>query len=243
MLIYFPSHSPTFPLSLNSTPTFPPYLSLQGETSCFACAPPLIVASGIDEKTLKRDGVCAASLPTTMGIVAGFLVQNTLKKLLQFGKVSHYLGYNAMDDFFPSMALKPNPRCDDGNCVKRQKEWEENERLKPQIQVVEEEEDKVTHEDNEWHIELVEDDDAAEEHIASSAASDDVGSAAVVDDDAADAAAAAAAPKPEAPELVDGLELAYDLPDVDVGGANWAEAVEKEEGKSLEELMAQMKQI
>lgn len=37
------------------------------------CAPPLVVASNIDEKTLKRDGVCAASLPTTMGIVAGFL--------------------------------------------------------------------------------------------------------------------------------------------------------------------------
>ena len=50
-----------------------------GDTACFACAPPLVVASGIDEKTLKRDGVCAASLPTTMGIVAGFLVQNTLK--------------------------------------------------------------------------------------------------------------------------------------------------------------------
>ena len=50
-----------------------------GETACFACAPPLVVASNIDEKTLKREGVCAASLPTTMGIVAGFLVQNTLK--------------------------------------------------------------------------------------------------------------------------------------------------------------------
>lgn len=45
----------------------------------FQCAPPLVVASNIDEKTLKREGVCAASLPTTMGIVAGFLVQNTLK--------------------------------------------------------------------------------------------------------------------------------------------------------------------
>lgn len=43
------------------------------------CAPPLVVASNIDEKTLKKDGVCAASLPTTMGVVAGFLVQNTLK--------------------------------------------------------------------------------------------------------------------------------------------------------------------
>merc|ERR1719354_672462 len=58
-----------------------------GETACFACAPPLIVASNIDEKTLKREGVCAASLPTTMGIVAGFLVQNTLEYLLKFGQV------------------------------------------------------------------------------------------------------------------------------------------------------------
>lgn len=45
----------------------------------FQCAPPLVVASKVDEKTLKRDGVCAASLPTTMGVVAGFLVQNVLK--------------------------------------------------------------------------------------------------------------------------------------------------------------------
>ena len=50
-----------------------------GESGCFACCPPLVVASNIDEKTLKREGVCAASLPTTMGIVAGFLVQNVLK--------------------------------------------------------------------------------------------------------------------------------------------------------------------
>ena len=58
-----------------------------GETACFGCAPPLVVASNIDEKTLKKDGVCAASLPTTMGIIAGFLVQNTLKYLLKFGQV------------------------------------------------------------------------------------------------------------------------------------------------------------
>ena len=45
----------------------------------FQCAPPLVVATNTDEKTLKREGVCAASLPTTMGIVAGLLVQNTLK--------------------------------------------------------------------------------------------------------------------------------------------------------------------
>ncbi|KHJ80760.1 hypothetical protein OESDEN_19561 [Oesophagostomum dentatum] len=50
-----------------------------GRTACFACVPPLVVASNIDERTLKREGVCAASLPTTMAVVAGFLVQNTLK--------------------------------------------------------------------------------------------------------------------------------------------------------------------
>eukprot|EP00879_Flechtneria_rotunda_P018515 GHRR01019428.1.p1 GENE.GHRR01019428.1~~GHRR01019428.1.p1 ORF type:complete len:122 (+),score=30.57 GHRR01019428.1:1622-1987(+) len=40
---------------------------LPGQTACFQCVPPLVVASGIDERTLKREGVCAASLPTTMG--------------------------------------------------------------------------------------------------------------------------------------------------------------------------------
>jgi ubiquitin-like modifier-activating enzyme 5 len=51
----------------------------QRRMSNHSSAPPLIMASNIDESTLKREGVCAASLPTTMGIVAGFLVQNTLK--------------------------------------------------------------------------------------------------------------------------------------------------------------------
>ncbi len=61
---------------------------IPGETACFACVPPLVVASGIDERTLKREGVCAASLPTTMGIIAGLLVQNSLKYLLGFGQAS-----------------------------------------------------------------------------------------------------------------------------------------------------------
>eukprot|EP00188_Purpureofilum_apyrenoidigerum_P002276 Plantae.Rhodophyta-Purpureofilum_apyrenoidigerum.ctg23946.p2 GENE.Plantae.Rhodophyta-Purpureofilum_apyrenoidigerum.ctg23946~~Plantae.Rhodophyta-Purpureofilum_apyrenoidigerum.ctg23946.p2 ORF type:complete len:102 (-),score=14.30 Plantae.Rhodophyta-Purpureofilum_apyrenoidigerum.ctg23946:38-343(-) len=65
-------------------------LLVPGKLACFSCAPPLIVASEIDERTLKRDGVCAASLPTTMGIVAGMLVQNTLKYLLSFGKVPEH---------------------------------------------------------------------------------------------------------------------------------------------------------
>jgi ubiquitin-like modifier-activating enzyme 5 len=74
-----------------------------GITACFQCAPPLIVASGIDERTLKREvrqvtrvktdahatnaqGVCAASLPTTMSMVAAMLVQNTLKYVPRYNR-------------------------------------------------------------------------------------------------------------------------------------------------------------
>jgi len=129
-----------------------------GESACFACAPPLVVASNIDEKTLKREGVCAASLPTTMGIVAGFLVQNTLKHLLKFGQVSHYLGYNAMLDFFPTMSMKPNQQCDEYFCKKRQEEFAAEVAARPAVveEVVVEEE--VVHEDNDWGISLVDED-------------------------------------------------------------------------------------
>lgn len=125
---------------------------IPGETACFACAPPLVVASNIDEKTLKKDGVCAASLPTTMGVVAGFLVQNTLKYLLKFGEVSNYLGYSALTDFFPKMELKPNPQCKDSNCRERQTEYA----AIPKPEKVEEvKEEGPLHEDNEWGICLV----------------------------------------------------------------------------------------
>ncbi|XP_017887465.1 ubiquitin-like modifier-activating enzyme 5 [Ceratina calcarata] len=130
---------------------------IPGETACFACAPPLVVAENIDEKTLKRDGVCAASLPTTMGIVAGFLVQNALKYLLNFGEVSYYLGYNAMQDFFPKMTLRPNPNCDDRYCKERQQEYES--KPKTEKKVEETVEDKPVHEDNEWGISLVDEED------------------------------------------------------------------------------------
>ncbi|XP_047520199.1 ubiquitin-like modifier-activating enzyme 5 [Pieris napi] len=133
-----------------------------GETACFACAPPLVVASKIDEKTLKREGVCAASLPTTMGIVAGFLVQNTLKFLLGFGNVSHYLGYSALTDFFPTMGLKPNPQCEDSYCRTRQTEV----KARPAtVEVATEvtEDEKPIHEENQWGISLVDENSPEEE--------------------------------------------------------------------------------
>lgn len=142
-------------------------LLIPGETACFACAPPLIVASGIDERTLKREGVCAASLPTTMGIVAGLLVQNTLKYLLQFGNVSKYLGYSALKDYFPTMEMRPNPQCSNQACLDRQKEYTEK---KPQRDVekaaaeaaraeLEASSSIPLHSDNVWDISVIEDDE------------------------------------------------------------------------------------
>ncbi|CAG0920585.1 unnamed protein product [Notodromas monacha] len=134
---------------------------IPGKTACFACLPPLVVASKIDERTLKKDGVCAASLPTTMGIVAGFLVQNSLKYLLNFGSVSDYVGYNALEDFFPKMSLKPNQQCDDSFCRQRQEEYQQRCQNDPTVtDVVSAETEAIVHEDNDWGICVVEDDSA-----------------------------------------------------------------------------------
>lgn len=186
-----------------------------GQFACFACAPPLVVASNIDEKTLKREGVCAASLPTTMGIVAGFLVQNTLKYLLKFGSVSHYLGYNAMDDFFPKYSMKPNPDCDEYHCLKNQKAFaaKEAERLKnlpPEPEVSDEPEN--LHEDNEWGICLEED-------------SPDVGGAT------------------EEANVGEGLRLAYERRVTVTAEEKAASDNEPSNEQSLEDLMAQMKNM
>ncbi|XP_022849757.1 ubiquitin-like modifier-activating enzyme 5 isoform X1 [Olea europaea var. sylvestris] len=139
-------------------------LLVPGETACFACAPPLVVASGIDERTLKREGVCAASLPTTMGVVAGLLVQNTLKYLLKFGHVTPYLGYNALKDYFPTMEMKPNPQCSNSACLERQKEYAlvkpaRDAATKAKMESEAPSETECLHEDNEWNISVVDDTD------------------------------------------------------------------------------------
>ncbi|XVE56577.1 hypothetical protein DITRI_Ditri04bG0022600 [Diplodiscus trichospermus] len=139
-------------------------LLIPGETACFACAPPLVVASGVDERTLKREGVCAASLPTTMGVVAGLLVQNTLKFLLKFGQVSPYLGYSSLKDFFPTMAMKPNPQCSNAACLERQKEYilakparDAAAKAKMEAEASAAAADVPLHVDNEYNISVVDD--------------------------------------------------------------------------------------
>ncbi|XP_078055447.1 ubiquitin-like modifier-activating enzyme 5 isoform X1 [Mustelus asterias] len=188
-------------------------LLVPGETACFACAPPLVVAANVDEKTLKREGVCAASLPTTMGVVAGLLVQNVLKYLLGFGSVSYYLGYNAMQDFFPTMTMKPNPSCDDRSCRLRQEEYKKKEVTQPKQQLVEETE-QIVHESNDWGIELVS--EISEEELK-----------------------AASGPVPDLPE---GITVAYTVPDKEEGTDTIGDTVQETE-QSLEELMAAMKSL
>lgn len=125
-------------------------LLIPGELACFACAPPLVVVDG-NEKALKREGVCAASLPTTMGITAGLLVQNTLKLLLRFGHVSHYLGYGALKDFFPTMTMRPNPACENAQCRERQREVAARPKKEETVAQTEAD-DAPLHEDNVWGL-------------------------------------------------------------------------------------------
>ncbi|CAL4123263.1 unnamed protein product [Meganyctiphanes norvegica] len=188
-----------------------------GETACFDCAPPLVVASGIDEKTLKKEGVCAASLPTTMGMVAGMLVQNVLKYLLKFGKVSYYLGYNALEDFFPTMIVRPNPQCEDNWCRKRQTEFAAREAAKPKEEKKEEvKEEEVVHEDNDWGICLVDEPSPTESK-----------------------------PSPSVQNvegLAQGIKVAYERP-APVADTQTDAAATETDSISLDDLMAQMKSL
>ena len=130
-----------------------------GVTACFSCAPPLVVVTGL-EASLKKEGVCVASLPTTSAIIAGLLVQNALKYLLRFGECTKVLAYNSIQDFFSSYTLKPNPSCSSKLCLQRQQEIiqssqtcvlnqifapvQESTQLLPEVST-----------ENEWEIEVV----------------------------------------------------------------------------------------
>jgi ubiquitin-like modifier-activating enzyme 5 len=128
-----------------------------GHSACFECAPPAIIASNGDEKNILRPGVCAASLPTTMSIIAGLLVQNALKYLLGFGTIGGCVGYEAMKDFFPVYQMRANPDCVSDACRTHQEHAalhaskDQGVSNEPCEQVTSEPE----HEENSWGIEVV----------------------------------------------------------------------------------------
>lgn len=70
--------------------------------------------------------------------------------MLGFGKISWYLGYNALSDFFPHMMIKPNPNCSDNFCLKQQEEFKSRVKEVPDNKNEELPEEQVTHEDNAW---------------------------------------------------------------------------------------------
>lgn len=192
---------------------------LPGRTACFECLPPLIVASGIDESTLKREGVCAASLPTTMGLVAAMLVQNTLKYLLGFGQVGYYLGYSAMKDFFPSDVMRPNPECSNAHC-RAQQAKPEHAGWQPMVWKAlghdGSENLVVEHTDNEWGIELGGDDGDAAGFSGTSSAET---------------------------ALASGLSFAYDQPTSAPAATDATPAEISSADVSLEDLMGQLKSL
>lgn len=134
-------------------------IMVPGQTGCFSCATPLAVVEN-NEDTIKREGVCAASLPTTMGITAGFMAQNALKLLLEFGDLAFCLSYNARMDFFQNYKILPNPECKDKECRKKQEEKKGKEgflekREKKMKEKENKEKIKVLHQENEWGIEVI----------------------------------------------------------------------------------------
>eukprot|EP00657_Telonema_sp_P-1_P005479 TRINITY_DN22858_c0_g1_i1.p2 TRINITY_DN22858_c0_g1~~TRINITY_DN22858_c0_g1_i1.p2 ORF type:complete len:161 (-),score=46.48 TRINITY_DN22858_c0_g1_i1:113-595(-) len=90
-----------------------------------------------------------------MGMTAGMLVQNVLKYLLGFGVVSAYLGYNAMDDFFPTMRLTPSQTCPNEHCIQLQKKyqgWDFESAVMPWKVNSGAACQQIVHEENDWGI-------------------------------------------------------------------------------------------
>lgn len=101
-----------------------------------------------------------------MAITAGCLVQNALKKLLQFGSVSNFVGYDAINDFFPRYTLRPNPECDNRHC----RQWavaragQRADDASASTSATATPQEPVVHEDGDvWGIEVVADPDGGDD--------------------------------------------------------------------------------
>ena len=91
-------------------------------------------------------------------------------------KVTRYLGYSSLTDFFPTMDIKPNPSCDNALCRNLQKGYQDRfnlpeavaARAEAQRKAAEEAQVDIAHEENEWQIEVVPEVDAhamTEQHL------------------------------------------------------------------------------
>ena len=91
-------------------------------------------------------------MPTTMGIIAGFLAQNFLKWVLNFGEVSYLLNYNALSNFLTDRELSPNPSCSDENCIKYKEKFKKNGKSR---KLIKKELRKKEQNENTWGIKIV----------------------------------------------------------------------------------------
>lgn len=89
-------------------------------------------------------------------------MQNALKKLLKFGKVANFVGYDALNDFFPSYTLRPNPECDNRHCraAAARRAAQADKPIEQEASVVA----PVVHEDgNDWGIEVEDEEEPSAE--------------------------------------------------------------------------------
>ena len=144
--------------------------------------------------------------------------------MLSFGDVAPYLGYIALREHFPQMALKPNPECTSYWCRKQQEAYakrraEELANAPPAPEP--EAEAPVVHETNEWGIELTGDDDG----------------------DGDDGVAGSSSGGAQQQQLTEGVQFAH------VSSSQLKPAVKKEDqvgdegGVDLSDLMAQLSAV
>ena len=81
--------------------------------------PPFSVS--MENVSIFEQGQNVCKIPSKRPKQLKIFLEILFRYLLKFGDVSYYLGYNALQDFFPSMAMKPNPQCDDNHCQRQQK--------------------------------------------------------------------------------------------------------------------------
>ncbi|KAI3717818.1 hypothetical protein L1987_69673 [Smallanthus sonchifolius] len=139
-------------------------LMIPGETACFACAPPLVVASGVDERVTEFVlHLCLlwANIINYLTGGRGWAFSPEHTQVLAEIRASLIIlvveGYNALKDYFPTMAMKPNPQCSNGPCLERQKEYMLIKPARDAAAKAKMEEELSTieipiHDDNEWNI-------------------------------------------------------------------------------------------